>query len=252
MKPRIVVPLVVVGAMAVGGVAGAVVGVPGLSGATTSTTTAPNKAPGMKGSAHGRADLEAAAQALHLTTDELKQKLSDGKTTIADIAKQENIDINAVIDAIAGADRRRIEDFVNSPLPRFNDGADGMHAGRAFGGPMFSTAYDAAAKALGISTDELRSEMKSGKTIAQIASDKKVDVNTVINAVVAAASAQIDQAVADGKLPAKAGETMKSHLNDLVTRLVNGEMRGPGRGRGWGRGFMGPGGPMGGGPGQSA
>ena len=236
MKPRIVVPLVVAGAMAVGGVAGVILGVPGLSGAATSTTTAPNnKAPGHKGP-HGRgakAELDAAAQALHLTSDELKQKLSAGKTTIADIAKQQNVDVNAVIDAIAGADRQRIEDFVNNPLPKFNGGAPGDHMRGPFGGAVFSTTYDAAAKALGISTDELRSELKSGKTIAQIASDKKVDVNTVIDAMYNAASAQIDQAVKDNKLPPDAASTAKSHLKDMITRLVNGEMRGPGGGFGF-------------------
>src|SRR5436190_1577415 len=163
MKPRLVVPFVVVGAMAVGGVAGAVIGVPGLSGAANSTTTAPNnKAPGPNGP-HARgakAELDAAAQALHLTTDELEQKLSDRKTTIADIAKQQNVDINAVTDAMVGA-----------------------------------------------------------------------------------ASAQIDQAVKDNKLPTNAATNAKSHLKDMITKLVNGEMRNAGAG-GFGRGFRGhPGAP---------
>src|SRR6478672_8497295 len=137
MRSRLAMGITVVAAVTAGAVGGALIGVPGLSGASPfpkdATTTA---ADGAK-VARVRGDsglLDAAAKALNLTTQQLIDKLSDGKTTIADVAKQQNVDVNTVIDAIAAADKARIGDIVNKPWPKFGDhGGPGDHAGP--GGP---------------------------------------------------------------------------------------------------------------------
>jgi flagellar hook-basal body complex protein FliE len=229
---RFVVPLIVVGSVGAGTVAGAMIGVPGLSGASTQNATTTQATTPAGGPARPRgpqgALFDAAAKALHLTTDQLKQKLSDGKTTIADVAKQQNVDVNAVIDAMAAADRQRIEDFVNNPLPKFGAHGPGVHAGIK-AGPDLS----AVASALGVTEDELRTQLRGGKSIAQIAKDHNVDVDKVIDAVVNAAGAKIDQAVKDGKLTAQQAEKAKTNLRDRITRMMNGE--GPGPMKGFGR-----------------
>src|SRR5689334_7299191 len=111
----------VVAAVAAGGVAGALIGIPGISGASTgsssstSTTTTPNGSQpkdathawghrGRFGGAFIGADkdvLAAGAKALHLSTEDLLAKLSDGKTTIADVAKDQGVPVQDVIDAMA-------------------------------------------------------------------------------------------------------------------------------------------------------
>jgi len=62
----------------------------------------------------------------------------------------------------------------------------------------------AAAKVLGMTTDDLSTALKSGKTLAQVASDNKVDLQTVQDAIKAARTdemrTQIKQAVTDGKI----------------------------------------------------
>ncbi|RMF00169.1 MAG: hypothetical protein D6768_13405, partial [Chloroflexi bacterium] len=58
----------------------------------------------------------------------------------------------------------------------------------------------ALADALGISVDELRTQLDSGKTVRQIIEDSGVDPQTVRDAMDAARDAALDQAVADGKL----------------------------------------------------
>lgn len=220
---RMVLPLVIAGSVAVGGIAGAVIGVPGLSGASTTNSPKNTASPNAPAGKPGAAVLDAVAKALNMTPADLKQQLSDGKTTIADIAKQRNVDINTVIDAIVGVARSRAEQFVNNPLPRPKHGAPGIGRGMK---PVFGTAYDAAAKAIGITPVELKTEMRSGKTVAQIAKDHNVDVNTVISQTVDAVSKQIDQAVTDKKLTPQQATTMKNNLTNLVTRLVNGSFRG--------------------------
>jgi ribosomal protein S20 len=80
---------------------------------------------------------------------------------------------------------------------------------------------DAAATPLNLSVDDLRSKLQSGKTLAQVAQDQNVDVQKVIDAMVADATAHIDQAVQDGKLTADQANERKSELNDRITKLVN-------------------------------
>src|SRR5262249_46300218 len=65
--------------------------------------------------------------------------------------------------------------------PFHGHGPDG---GRGFGlGPA---ERDAAAKALGMTTDELSTALKGGKTLEQLATEKGVDFQTVMQAIQAA------------------------------------------------------------------
>jgi hypothetical protein len=57
------------------------------------------------------------------------------------------------------------------------------------------------AKALGLTAPELRLALAKGKTIQQLATEKKVELKTLTDAVEAARKADIDQAIKDGLLP---------------------------------------------------
>jgi polyhydroxyalkanoate synthesis regulator phasin len=81
--------------------------------------------------------------------------------------------------------------------------------------------FAAAADALGMNLEDLAKEMRSGKTIAQIAQEKNVDVNKVIDALVADANAKIDTAVKDGKLSQDEAKTLKDTLRSAITAFVN-------------------------------
>ena len=67
-------------------------------------------------------------------------------------------------------------------------GPGGRHGGRGPG-------LDAAATALGITTDELRTELQSGKSLAEVANAKGVSVQSVIDALVAEATTRITDMV---------------------------------------------------------
>jgi len=223
-QSRLVTGVAVVTAVAAGGVGGALIGVPALSGAQPFSKIATSTAAsdGTKPAGHIRGDsalLDAAAKALNLTTRQLSDKLSDGKTTIADVAKQQKVDINKVIDAIASADRARISDIVNKPWPKFCAGPGGeRHGGFRIG---LGAGLDSVAKALGVSSDELKADLAKGQTIAQIAKSKNVDVNKVIDTLVADASARIDQAQKAGRLTQAQADKAKADLKTWITDLVN-------------------------------
>jgi hypothetical protein len=208
-------------AVVAGGVGGAVLGVPGISGAqTSSSTTVPQNNNAPKPVRHGGEELDAAAKALNLTTEQLRDKLSDGKTTIADVARQQNVDIDTVIDAMVGADRDRIEDMVNKPLPARGDHGPGPgfgHGGRGFIG----AGLDAVASALNISEEELKTELRDGKTIKEIAEAHNVDVNTVIDKLVDAANTKLDDAVKNNRLTQEQADKIKGELKTHITEFVN-------------------------------
>jgi hypothetical protein len=89
-------------------------------------------------------------------------------------------------------------------------GGPGM-GDRGLGGPGGPALMDATAKALGLTSEELRSQVQSGKTITQIATAQKVDVKTVQAAVLAAFKTQLAAEVKAGKLTqAQADERLKT------------------------------------------
>jgi hypothetical protein len=230
MRSRVVTGIAVVTAVAAGGVGGALIGVPGLSGATPfHTSAATTAAPGAKHWGRLRAGsplLDAAAKALNLTTQQLIDKLSDGKTTIADVAKQQNVKIDDVIAAMTAADKDRIGNIVNQPWPQVGAGpganfAPGAGPAMRGGFGFFNDSLDAVAKALGISTADLKTDLGNGQTIAQIATGNGLKVDDVINTLVGDASAKIDQAVTNKRLPQAMADKLKAALKTEITNLVN-------------------------------
>jgi hypothetical protein len=98
---------------------------------------------------------------------------------------------------------------------------------------------EAAAEALGITTDELRQALRDGATLAEVAALQGVDVQVVIDAMVAEARDHIEQAVEDGRLTREEADEKLAELTERITDVVNN-----GRPEGEGpRGQRGPGGP---------
>jgi hypothetical protein len=99
-------------ALAGGGLAGAMLGTPGVSGAqddTTSTTTADAGDSARPHRPHPRLQaLQAAAEALGMTPAELRAELEAGKS-IADVAEEKGVDKQVVVDAIVADGTERLE-----------------------------------------------------------------------------------------------------------------------------------------------
>ena len=237
---RAVAATAVVAALAGGGVLGQSFAATAVAGAQTANDQRPG--------GHGP-NLDAAAQALNLSAGDLRSKLEDGNTTIAQVAQTQGVDVQKVIDAMVAdatahidqdvKDGKLTADQANQRKSNLQDRITKLvNQGKPKGdhGPKL----DAAAKALNVGVDDLRSKLKDGKTLAQVAKDQGVDAQKVIDAMVADATAHIDQAVKDGKLTADQATQRKSGLKDRITKLVN---DGPPKDRGAGA----P--PDGGGPG---
>jgi hypothetical protein len=78
-----------------------------------------------------------------------------------------------------------------------------------------------AAATIGISPEELRSQVRGGKTVAQVSTEHGVDPASVVNAIVTALTQQIDQKSAAGAVDANRAEHAKQKLPDVANRFVN-------------------------------
>ena len=111
------------------------------------------------------------------------------------------------------------------------DGMGGGKGGRGHGG--FGGGFGggrgadltAAATALGVTSDALKTELQAGKTIADVAKEKGVDVQKVIDALVAAETANITQRVTNevnGVKPTKPADSTTSTTTPATTPATTG------------------------------
>ena len=93
-------------------------------------------------------------------------------------------------------------------------------------------AFEAAAEAIGIEVEDLRTALADGQTIAEVAEANGVAVEDVIAAMVTEAQEQLAAAVADGRIDQDRADEISATLEERITDQVNGEfeMRGPGMG----------------------
>lgn len=96
-----------------------------------------------------------------------------------------------------------------------------FQGGRAKVREFAKEAMQTAADTIGISPEQLRDQLKSGKSVAQVATDNNVEPQKVVDAIVAKVNAKIDQAVTDGKLTQEQADQMKSKAPQRVSELVD-------------------------------
>jgi uncharacterized protein (DUF433 family) len=90
-----------------------------------------------------------------------------------------------------------------------------LGARRGAGFAISQAALDAAAQKLGMTTQALMTELRGGKTLADVAKEKNVSTDDLKAAIVKTVGAQIDQAVKDGKLTQAQADKAKTELNNL-------------------------------------
>ena len=126
----------------------------------------------------------------------------------------------------------------------------GPSAGRGPGaGPaagLQGTTHGAIAAALGMSSEELFTAMRSGKTIAQLSQEKGVDLETVVKTALEAHDKALDEQVQAGRLSQEQADWMDSRMEARIRAMVAGQYGpgsrgGPGFGPGMGPGRHGPG-----------
>jgi hypothetical protein len=95
------------------------------------------------------------------------------------------------------------------------------HGGFGHRGPIGA---EVLSEALGLTPEELRAELEAGKTVAAIAGEQGVEVQAVIDAVVAALEEHLDEKVAAGELTQEEADERLAGAEERATALVNGEL----------------------------
>jgi len=106
--------------------------------------------------------------------------------------------------------------------------------GGQMGGPQQSMVA-VAADTLGLTQPDLIAQLQGGKTIAQVAGEKNVALDTIVNAFVATRQARMAQAVANGRMTQAEADAMLAMMRANVTARLNEPWspQGPGAGAGY-------------------
>ena len=188
---------------------------------------------GAAGPAHGPGPV-AIASYLGLTPAELRAQLRSGKTlaqialaqgkTVAGLEDAIYADVQAHLDravangrlngtqeqAMLAQLKAHLDEIVNHTLP-----ARGMLGHKR---PAFARAV---ASYLGLTGAELRTQLRAGKSLAQIATAQGKSVDGLKAAILAAAKAKLDRAVSSERLTAAQEKTILDRLSTHLDELVN-------------------------------
>lgn len=216
--------VVVVAAMAVGLALGVAVG-PALRGTVASAQTQPTATPAKPGAALWSTFLDQLAAALNIQRSALDSAIVTAGNNTADAAVQQGTLTQAQADAL----KARVQAGDLTPLLGGRGGLGGPRGGHALGG-VHRALLDAAAQKLGITSAELVTQLRSGQTLAQLAQAHGTTEQDVVNAALAAAKTQLDQAVAAGTLTQAQADAAYARLQQRGADLFT--MRGRGHGRG--------------------
>ena len=179
---------------------------------------------------------------------------NDQDAFLNNVAKRLNVTPAALKAALKGANDDRIDAAVAAGKITKEQG-DAMKARAAQGGvPFFGGGHrgggfgfghhgpaslEAAAKYLGLTEAELRTQLEAGKTLAEIAKAQGKTVDGLEKALTADAKAKLDAAVKAGTITqAQADELLKrttDHLDDLVNGKLGPHGDGDGDHHGFGR-----------------
>lgn len=194
------------------------------------------------------------ADALGITVEELRDAVQGGQT-VAEVADGLGVDIDSVIAGLVAEAQAQADENPDSPraqnfdaeafterLTSVVDGTfePGDHPGRRGGRNRGPGGGNAIAEALGLDQVDVRAALESGSTIADLATEQGVDLDAVIDQIVADAQARADEQPDSPR----AQNFDAAQLEERLTEKVNSTFEpGERRGRGFGpQGRPGPGG----------
>jgi len=197
---------------------------------------------GWKGSSasyRGAANLSVIAQALNMPVGDLQAELLAGKS-VAEVAAAKGVSLDAIVNVVV-AERKQVLDQAVAAgrltqaqadtllanlkatlpgqlqvksVPGFGFGKFGRFG---YGLPMMDTI----AQALGLTVAELRTELRAGKSVADVAKAKGVALDAVSDAVIDAQTKLLNAAVAAGRLTQAQADaqlnTLKANLPALLS-----------------------------------
>ncbi|PZD97670.1 hypothetical protein DNH61_02030 [Paenibacillus sambharensis] len=182
---------------------------------------------------------EEIAGLLGMTTDELKEALKSG-STLAELAADKGVDVQKLTDAIAAKLTARLDEKLSAgsitqeeydsrkaeiteKAGQIVSGEINMKSGRKMGG--FFGASEEVAGLLGLTQDELKEAVKSGKTLADLAAEKNVDTQKLADLIISELTAKLDEQLAAGRLTQEQYDERKAELAEQAAAIISGELK---------------------------
>ncbi len=202
--------------------AGMLVGVvnarPGEQAATPTPTTTPRAGAGATERQQRTEEfINRLATNLGVSPDRLREALK--------LTGIQEIDAAIAAGRITAEQGQRAKDAINSGnLPHF--GMPGNRGGRHGGpgmdfGDIMRRHDDGVAQFLGITEDKLREEMRSGKSLAEVAQANGKTAAQLKTFILTNAKTRLDQAVKDGKITQQVADRMYQELEQRVDDMIN-------------------------------
>src|SRR5262245_11247390 len=197
--------------------------------------------------AGGIAALAVAGGGAAVAATQLGTPSERGAALVTDAASQLGVQPSALSDALKSAEKKQIDAAVTAgeltkeqgdamkaaidsgKAPLVNVGPGGLDRhGFGPGGPGgrhggIAGGLDAAATYLGVTEDQLRTDLQNGKTLADVAkATQGKSVDGLVSAMVDAATTKLDAAVKAGNLTQSQADRLKTDLEAHVTDMVTG------------------------------
>src|SRR6266566_1248038 len=152
---------------------------------------------------HEKAVLDDAAQRLHVSPQQLTGAFKQAMIDQIDAA----VKAGKLTQSQANYLKQRIERAPGVPFGGHGFRHFGMHPRFLFGG---------AASYLGLSRDQLRQQLESGKSLAQIAQAQGKSVNGLEQAITASVKSKLDTAVSAGRITKAEEQERLSQLSQML------------------------------------
>jgi hypothetical protein len=167
----------------------------------------------------GQTFLTKLAGHLGISTDQLNTAIKQ--------SGNETIDEAVTSGQITQDQGNKLKDRIGSgDFFRFGVGGHGRMGRAMFG---CGVGLDTVASTLNMTTDDLRTELQSGKSLSDIITEHSSTVDAVVQALVADAKTQLDQAVTNGRITQDQENTILANLPARLTDMIeNGHIGGPG------------------------
>ena len=191
------------------GVAGLAIGL-GLVGATLGGIANAQTPTPPAGQSSAASFIQRLAQHLGLPQDRVTQALQDTRNDL----------LNEAV-AAGRLTQEQADQIRNRPIdqgPGF--GGRGRHGHGAAWGRGFGASLDTVAQRLGLSTDELKAQLQTGQSLAEIAQSRGIDEQTLINQLVSDAESRLAQAVQSGQITQAQADQMRQTLPDRIRQMV--------------------------------
>lgn len=195
------------------------------------------------------AELRIIAETLNMSQQDLIAEFRSGKT-VADVAAEKGVDLSTVVDALLARRMEQLQRAVdNGRLTQQQADAilalDRIRVEDRLGQPFPLDPLMIAAQVLGMEPPDLLAELRAGKSVADVAQEKGVALDDIVNAILERKVERLNQLVTDGRLTQEQADILIALERDRVTQMLNRHVQpcrcGPGRGRG---GHENPGGPF--------